>query len=163
MRLHQWSQLPRLTVHRSQLPRSSLHWRCRPWTSAVHQGRFLQLRVSCTNQVLLIILRRLCMLVNNMIATYASYLLSIMMRAVIICRLPADIRFSPWLLLWSPQGVNSSRKSSLNKNTTPLPRLCQQWWNFQHVVLNTNNLATHLCVNNSWACKQTTDKQNQYR
>jgi hypothetical protein len=32
------------------------------------------------------------MLVNNKIATDASYLLPFMMKAVIICRLPVDIR-----------------------------------------------------------------------
>jgi hypothetical protein len=42
-----------------------------------------------------------------------------------------DIHFSPLLLLWSPQGANSSSTSSLNKytiaTTPPLQWLCWQW------------------------------------
>jgi hypothetical protein len=40
----------------------------------------------------------------------------------------------------------------------------EQWWIVQHFAgLNKNDLATGLCVYNSWACKQTNDKQNLYR
>ena len=88
--------------------------------------------LECLHQSsLLLVLCRLCMLVNDRIATDASYLLSFAMKAVIICRLPVDIRFSPLLLLWSPQGANSSSTSSLNRytiaTTPPLQWLCWQW------------------------------------